>query len=177
MGYDPTGCWNWETFFKGAIITLATTALAVSAVVTFGASAAAAVTFVAATFTTGALLTYGAASEETIVLDVSASKNSGGIYFKGGVSAVIDFKQGRLECYPHFGLGMGYSEGVSFSAGVVEKYKEPNGYSGFFIDGNGGVLMGADHCWDPSKNTKTRLRQGQQPTVTFFLDTEIQATG
>ena len=63
-------------------------------------------------------------------------------YAKGGSSAVIDFKNNDVNLYPHVGAGKGYSEGVSFSVGLVNNYEKPEDYAGHFVDVNVGKNIG-----------------------------------
>ncbi len=77
---------------------------------------------------------------------------------------MIDFKNDNVNIYPHAGVGLGLSSGLSASLGVVGNYEKPEDYKGPFIGANGGYWLGIDHCWDPRKEHDLAT---QATSVTF----------
>ena len=145
-GSDPTGEWNWG----GVIAGLGLVVGGLLAVATFGIGSA---IIAAAIITTGAVMTYTAATDSAMVLDVSHSlQTQPTSYIKGGVSTIIDFKEdGGVYMYSHGGGGAGKSSGTSYSIGVVENLNKPEDYSKHFIDIYAGAKIGLDHCFNPTK--------------------------
>ena len=94
-----------------------------------------------------------AAAKSVMVVDISDSVPFCGIlYFKFGVSFVVDFRDGiGVYCYGHFGVGVGLSAGISYSVGLVENLTDPSKYSGVFVDLNFGNYYGIGHCFAPLK--------------------------
>ncbi len=156
MNIDPTGNWNWKNFWIGTTITVTAVAVVVGvalAVPTGGTSAAVATAvIIAATATTGAIMTYAAAEETTAVSDLSLSFTNGAESATFGVSLVVDFENEGVELYPHFGMSEGISSGVTYSTGLVNNYSGPGSYGGKFFQGGGGYLIGLNHCFDPDTN-------------------------
>lgn len=150
MGYDPTGEWNWGGVVAGLGI-IAATAVTVA---TFGAGSGLGVLIAAAAITTGATMTYAAATDSAMVIDVSASAQvEPDKYAKVGFSLIIDFSEdGGIYGYSHIGGGYGKSEGFSYSTGLVDNLSKPEDYSRHFIDINAGYYAGYDHCFDPTKD-------------------------
>ena len=161
-GCDPNGMWNQGGFLLGISIAafgvLATAAILMSAGAATPVVAAAITTVGTAIGTTitatGAVTAYGAATEQTVVYDVSAV--DGSTHDKHGFSVVIDFdtSSATVETYYHYGkTTSGY--GASYGTGVVNNYEKPGDYGGYFVDGGGtysfnGVEYGVDICTDPS---------------------------
>ena len=69
-----------------------------------------------------------------LVMDMAVSYQVPGtpFYLKGGVAFVMDFENCEMDLYFHGGGGIGYSSGISVSAGIVSDYSEPGDYAGFF---------------------------------------------
>lgn len=146
MGYDPTGHWDWG----GVIVGLGIIAATVITVATCGIGTVAGAVVAAAAITTGAVTTYAAATDSALVVDVSYSQQvTIDQYAKVGGSMVVDFGGDGAYFYPHMGKGSGYSDGVSYSVGIVDNFDEPSDYSEWFVDVNASCYFGLDHCWDP----------------------------
>ena len=149
MGYDPIGEWNWGGVIAGLGIIAAT----IIVVATCGVGTGIGAVVAAAAITTGVTMTYAAATDSAMVMDVSISLQIGSdVYVKGGGSLVIDFsKDGGIYGYGHGGVGAGYSSGCSYSVGLVNNLNSPEDYSRHFLDVNAGSTLGIDHCFDPTK--------------------------
>ena len=161
MGYDPTGHWNWG----GVIAGLGIIAGTVITVATFGIGSPIGAIIAGAAIATGAVTTYAAATDSTMVVDLSYSKQVLPNYYeKGGGSVVIDFKNDNANFYPHIGFGKGYSDGLSYSVGMVDNYEHPDDYAKHFIDINVGYNAGFDHCWNPLEKHDSAT---QATAVTF----------
>ena len=146
MGYDPTGYWDWG----GVIVGLGIIAATVITVTTFGIGTVAGAVVATAAISTGAVTTYAAATDSALVVDISYSQQvTIDQYAKVGGSMVVDFGGDGAYFYPHMGTGKGYSEGVSYSAGIVDNFDEPTDYAEWFVDANASCYIGFDHCWDP----------------------------
>ena len=146
---DPTGEWNWG----GVIAGLGIIAGAVITVATFGVGSMAGAVVASAAITTGVAVTAAAATDSTIVVDLSFSKTVNDTYGKTGCSLVVDFEPDSASgyLYPHVGAGEGYNEGLAYSVGFVDNFEKPEDYAGLFYDVNGGNIFGVDHCWGPRK--------------------------
>ena len=132
MGYDPTGHWDWG----GVVAGLAMIAASVAAVAVFSVTAPVLITS-AAIMATGVMTTYAAATDSALVLDVSySSQIMHDTYAKVGISVIVDFESDGAYLYPHVGVGKGYSNGFSYSTGMVENFDEPMDYAEWFIDTN-----------------------------------------
>ena len=153
MGYDPTGNWDWGGVLVGAGL-MGTSIVAAAVLAIFGGPVSTPVILATAgVFAAGAVVTYAAATDSAIVVDISGAAMSPlqPVYRKAGASAVIDFKNDNVNVYPHLGLGVGIPSSLGISAGLVKNYEEPENYAGPFIGGNIGYWLGVDHCWDPRK--------------------------
>ena len=147
MGYDPTGEWDWGGFVVG----LAIVAAAVITVATYGVGSPAAALVVGAAITMGTTMSYAAATDQSMTIDVSVTYPiSAEEYTKAGVSLVIDYGNDFSAVYGHTGRGTGFSAGVSGAIGMVENCYTPEDYKGLFYDYSGGYYLGADHCYTPS---------------------------
>ncbi|PKK88097.1 MAG: hypothetical protein CVV62_02250 [Tenericutes bacterium HGW-Tenericutes-7] len=82
-------------------------------------------------------------SEQPLLLDVSISL----LFVKVGFSAVINFEEEYIEFYSHGGWNKGFPSG-SVSIGTVNNYKEEGGFSGPFMGGEVGCLVGINHSYD-----------------------------
>ena len=163
-GYDPAGYWDWGGVLLGLTIVAAT----VLTVATCGIATPAAAVVAASLLATGATMTYAAATETPMVMDLSVSVNiAGPAYIKGGCSFVIDFAADSVYGYGHFGGGFGYSTGISYSTGLIHNYEDPSDYSEDFYDINIGPY---DHCWDPRVNhdSATQASSGVYSSGTSF---------
>ena len=61
-----------------------------------------------AVLVTAGTITYGAVTDTPVVLDLSASLNTGaGVGYKVGISIVFDFKNDNIEFYGHQGITYG----------------------------------------------------------------------
>ena len=69
-----------------------------------------------------------AATDSTMVIDVSLSVSDGRETASTGVSLVIDFDSGSAELYGHIGTAGGNSSGITHSTGIVSNY---NGYGSY----------------------------------------------
>ena len=149
MGYDPTGEWNWGGVLTGLGIIAAT----VITVATCGVGSGIGAVVAMAAFTTGATMTYSAATDSSMVIDLSFSYQvDPQTYGKAGVSLVIDFSEdGGIYGYGHIGAGAGTSSGISYSVGTVDNLTKAEDYSRHFIDVNAGSTFGFDHCFDPTE--------------------------
>ena len=158
MGYDPTGCWDWGGVIVGLGIIVGT----VITVATFGVASPLGVLVVGATITTGVVTTYAAATDAVMTVDLSISiPVFNAKYVKIGTSIVVDFNADEIHAYSHKGGGFGITSGLSYSAGIVTNYDEPNDYSGPFTD----VFFGpTDHCWTPQDGI---VRSTQANCVSF----------
>ena len=153
VGYDPTGNWDWGGVIVGAGL-MGTAVVAAAALAVCGGPVSAPVILATiGVFAAGAVVTYAAATDSAIVVDMSSSYQIPilPIYGKGGGSSVIDFINDNVNIYPHVGGGVGLSNGSSASIGWVDNYEKPDDYEKHFIGGNIGYWFGADHCWDPRK--------------------------
>ncbi len=166
MGYDPTGNWDWGGVLVGGRMMAEAAAASVALAVFGGPVSIPVVMATAGVFVAGGIVTYAAATDSVIVVDVSASGPLPipGTYLKGGESVVIDFKNDNVNSYPHIGAGLGSSSGLSASVGVVGNYEKPSNYEGPFVGVNGGYWLGIDHCWDPRKEHDLAT---QATSVTF----------
>ena len=97
-----------------------------------------------AVLVTAGTITYGAVTDTPVVLDLSASFNSGaGVGYKVGISIVFDFKNDNIEFYGHHGITYGVKAntfGFSYSPGVILNYEKPGDYGGPFKNYGGGWL-------------------------------------
>lgn len=105
--------------------------------------------------TTGLVMTKAAATDETMVVDVSAT--DGTTHTKTGYSVVVDFNSDStsLEVYDHYGQTTSGTN-VTYSVGYVYNYDSPGDYGGEFVDAGGtysinGAEYGIDVCTDPNK--------------------------
>lgn len=131
----------------------------VISVATFGIGSPVGALVAGAAITTGVTMTYAAATDQAMVVDLSItvpSKKS--VYLKTGGSIVIDFNENAAYAYSHVGTGAGYGGGVSYSVGLVSNFEKASDYAGPFCDVNAGNTVRIDHCWSPkgeySKATK-----------------------
>jgi hypothetical protein len=83
-------------------------------------------------------------SEQPVLIDVSISF----IFFKVGISAVIDFQDEYIEFYSHYGGYKGLPGG-SLSIGTVYNYDDEGDFRGLFINGEIGYFIGINHSSDP----------------------------
>jgi hypothetical protein len=170
MYTDYSGFFRTKDYLIGVGITLVVVTALVFVVPTGGASAAIGYTIVAAIGASGVLLSYGNAADAQIAMDISYSDSYlGGILTgtpgggKIGLSMVVDFERETIEVFPHSGGFIGYSDGLSFSTGIIHNYDSEEGYTGHFVYGEGTYYAGGGHCWDPSSPyTKT--------TKAYYLD-------
>ena len=161
MGYDPTGLWDWG----GVIAGVGIIAVTIIAVMNLGISSPTGAIIAGAAIITGAVTTYAAATDSVMVVDLSYSKQALPNYYgKGGGSVVIDFENDNANFYPHLGGGKGYSDGLSYSVGMVGNYEQPNDYAKHFLDINAGYYAGLDHCWNPLEKHDSAT---QATAVTF----------
>ena len=143
---DPTGEIHWGGFIAGLGIVAGT----VITVATLGIGGVAGGMVAAAAISTGIMMTQAAATETTMVIDVSASVGSV-LYGKAGGSLVLDFSDdGGIYAYTHTGYGLGYNTGISYSVGVVDNFEKPDDFSGEFADVFGGYNLGIDHGVNPN---------------------------
>ena len=149
IGYDPTGQWDWG----GVIAGLGIIAITTISIATFGIGTGLGFMIAAAALSTGVTMTYAAATDSAMVIDVSVSyQKKPGIYGKVGASMIIDFsKDGGIYGYEHIGGGFGKSIGASYSVGVVDNFNKPTDYSKHFLDVNASKSIGFDHCFDPTR--------------------------
>ena len=118
-----------------------------------------------AIFVIGASTVTAAIKESATVIDLSYSKQTEILgYEKAGVSIVTDFETESIYAYSHTGYGVGYSNGLSFSAGSVENFEDPTDFSGDFVSVNGAFSGGIDHAWSPGQNHSAAT---QSTSVTF----------
>ena len=121
-----------------------------------------------AVLTTAGAITYGALTDTPVVLDLSASLNTGaGVGYKVGISIVFDFKNDNIEFYGHQGITYGVKAntfGFSYSPGIILNYENPGDYGGPFKNFGGGKFWGIDHCYDPRKNHSDAV---QAYSITF----------
>ncbi len=121
-----------------------------------------------AVLVTAGTITYGAVTDTPVVLDLSASFNSGaGVGYKVGISIVFDFKNDNIEFYGHHGITYGVKAntfGFSYSPGVILNYEKPGDYGGPFKNYGGGWFWGIDHCYDPRTNHSEAV---QAYSITF----------
>ena len=92
----------------------------------------------------GSTVAYGAATGETMMLDLSGSLSLGGLAGNVGVTFVFDFDDGIFEVYWHAGRGSGHSRGLSFTAGKVYGYEKRGDLAGESYDISGGYYGGVD---------------------------------
>ena len=131
MGYDPAGTWNWGGFILGLGIVAAT----VITVATFGVGSAAGAMVAMAAIATGTTMMAAAATDSTLVIDVSASLSDGKETVSAGLSLVIDFDSGGVELYGHVGVAGGNSTGITYSTGIVSNYDGYGSYGELFAQG------------------------------------------
>ena len=154
MGYDPTGHWDWG----GVVIGLGIIAATVVTVATFGVATPVGGLIATAAIVTGTAMTYAAATDSTMVIDMSISHQVDETYGKTGGSIVIDFKNDEANFYTHCGIGVGVGDGLSYSVGLVSNYDEPSDYALHFVDVNAGNKIGIDHCWNPMEDYNTATK-------------------
>ncbi len=165
MGYDPTGEWNWSNFWIGAATTVTVTVGIALAIPTGGGSIALSTALIiTATATTGAFMTYAAATETAAVSDLSFSISNGTDSITFGASLVVDFKSGGIELYPHMGISKGYSGGLTYSTGLIQNYGGAGSYGGLFVQNGAGYYIGVNHCFDPNKDYNSATKA---TTITF----------
>ncbi len=161
LGYDPLGHWDWGGVLMGLGIIAAT----VITVASFGVATPLGAIVAGAAIATGTVMTYAAATDTPMVVDVSLSVPTGmDTYTKVGVSMIIDFKQDEAHLYGHVGRGRGLGGGVSYSVGLVANYDDPKDYEKHFVDVNAASNVGFDHCWNPEETYETAT---QATCVTF----------
>ena len=121
-----------------------------------------------AVLVTAGTITYGVLNDTPVVLDLSASLNSGaGVGYKVGISVVFDFKNDNIEFYGHHGITYGIKVntfGFSYSPGVTLNYEKPGDYGGPFKNYGCGYLWGIDYCYDPRTNHSDAV---QAYSITF----------
>ena len=164
MRVDPNGHFSWKKFGTGIGITTIIVVSILLAVPSGGTSVGFAYVSITAIAATGVAISYGNAADAAIVLDVSYSDTKligvlnpvGG--FKGGVSIVIDFGDDSVDVYPHLGSFAGYSQGLSYSAGIISDYNSDKGYKGHFLYAEASYYGGVGHCWDPTRNYNETTR-------------------
>ena len=147
-GYDPTGHWDWGGVIVGGVI-IAGTGIAALAFASTSAIPAA-IAIAGAGIAVGGTMIYAAATDSTMVVDISNNIPLSILYIKGGGSLVIDFESDNINGYGHIGGGVGVEVGPSLSVGLVDNYNEPKDYSKWFVDMNAGYFLGGDHCWNPN---------------------------
>ena len=162
MGYDPYGTFDFTGVFVGLAIVTSTiiivaflgTLTPVGALVATGAIA------------TGLAVTYAAATDSAMVVDLSISGPTfGGTHVKGGVSFVIDFDADEANLYTHGGGGFGSGSGPTYSSGIIENYQGPESISGHSVSCSGGFNgISVDHSWDPTNDYNSTLK-----TTTFTI--------
>ena len=160
-GADPYGRFDIGGFVTGLLIVAATvvTAAVVGITSPIGAIVA------GAAIATGVITSYAAATDSTMVVDLSvATPSTNSPYGKVGVSAVIDFEDDEINLYGHAGGGIGSGGGMAYSVGLVDNYDEPEDYAKHFFDINTGYTMGIDHCWNPLENHNSAT---QATAITF----------
>ena len=146
MGYDPTGHWDWGGFAVGVALVIG------SCVALYYGSWQAEPTLSAtlAVMTTGVVMMYAAATDSVMVIDLSGTLQANRpIYGKAGGTLLIDFSEDEMFLYGHAGFGIGYSNAITYSVGLVRNYENPEDYSKHFIGGSVGGVMGVNHCWSP----------------------------
>ena len=89
-----------------------------------------------------------AATDSSMVIDASVSAGFSIFYFKVGESLIIDFSEnnGGMYLYDHIGGAFGSSTNMVYSTGLVFNFKNPEDYSGGFVDYNFGASYGFDYC-------------------------------
>lgn len=162
MGYDPTGYWDWG----GVVTGLGIIAVTVIIVASCGVATPVAALVAGAAITTGITMTYAAATDSAMVVDLSGSIPSPipWTYGKGGASIIIDFGSDEANLYLHGGGGIGYSSGVSYSSGLLSNYENPQDYAKDFTNVSAGFDIGLDHCWTPQDGV---TESTQATSVTF----------
>ena len=112
--------------------------------------------FGTAVLATARIITYGSLTDTPVVLDLSASLNTGaGVGYKVGISIVFDFKNDNIEFYGHQGITYGVKAntfGFFYSLGIILNYENPGDYGRPFKNFGGGKFWGIDHCYNPRKN-------------------------
>ena len=153
MGYDPTGHWDLGGILVGvALVIISGVALYFGSWKTeLGLSTTIAV------MTTGIVMTYAAATDSAMVLDVSASYSLLLFYGKIGGSVVIDFGKDEAYAYGHRGNGVGYTRGISYSVGIVENFNDPSDYAGEFCDEFIGLISDMIIVGPQTKNIQVPL--------------------
>ena len=142
-----------KEYYEGFLVGVAIIVATVITVASYGTLSAAGVVLVAAAITTGATIAHAAATDSTMVVDLSVTISDGEKYTKHGGSIVVDFKDDEANFYSHNGLGIGGNSGLSYSTGWVYNYDTPKDYAGDFIDASAGYgAYGVDHCWSPWGN-------------------------
>ncbi len=122
-------------------------AATVITVVTCGVGTPLGAVVATAAITTGATMTYAAATDSVMVMDVSLSTPLGPAYAKAGESIIFDFREGGgIYSYNHKGGGVGKSYGVSYSVGMVYNFDNPEDYSRQFYDFSYCNYIGIDKC-------------------------------
>ena len=160
-GYDPTGETNWTGVIVGVMIMIGSIILSTG---TGGAAGTAS----AAVFATGATVTYAAATDSSMVVDLSYTcPLTVSEYCKGGVSLITDFgENGGVYGYSHKGLGIGQTMGASYSVGFVDNLKKPEDYSEHFIDMFVSGVIGLEYCFNPTKEYKDTIKA---KTISFGI--------
>jgi RHS repeat-associated protein len=121
-----------------------------------------------AIITTASAITYGAYTEDTIVLDLSYTTQK---HLKYGNSLLIDFKGGNIELYQHSGVST--STGLSFTVGKVFNYDGPGSYGGPFVSIDAGYYIGGEYCFNPldtSGTSAASITFSTSPGVSFGVD-------
>ena len=140
------GCFDLGGFLVGLLVVITA-----GASIAYGAATTPDSLLVSsAAVTTGVTMMYAAATDSTMVMDLSYTAQAlPNYYIKGGGSIVIDFKNDNANYYTHVGGGKGHSSGIGYSVGMVDNYDSPEDYARHFVDVNVGCYLGIDHCWDP----------------------------
>ena len=159
---DPAGLWSWGGFLTGLAIAVVGVVCVAACVASAGTLtplvAVGVATASTALVTTGVTMSYAAATDSTMVMDLSCSYSINNCYAKIGVSCVIDFSDQRGELYPHIGGGIGKQVGLTYSVGLVENYNNAGDYAGSFIDASVGKHIGVDHCFSPDKHYSNTVK-------------------
>ena len=180
-GFDPYGLLNWTgvaiglTYFAVGVACLAMT------VASYGTAAPVAAAIMisvgtavgSAAVITGATMTYAAATDSTMVMDVSSTINNQ----NNGVSIVVDFKNETTEYYHHVGAAT-EPFSCTYGVGLVSNYEKANDYGGTFVEFNAskqvnGVSLGWDVCSSPTRNEKNNIVKASSTTVGFSINSFI----
>ena len=132
---DPTGQFNVWGFFGGIALTVA--------------GYYAAPYDGGMLFATGLATTFAAATDSTMVIDVSFSAYGQ----KNGESVVIDFGENTVETYAHYGTyaSSDLSPSASYSVGFVANYDGFGDYGGNFVEADASIgPYGFSYCQDPN---------------------------